>query len=174
MSIRLFDVNNGIVIPTEHCFTITVLKEIMEAYPDDYLQIYEYIFYMTCPNPEMNPFFNLVEHEKEEMILSNIGVTGEGFTTEDDLVIKAIKLCQKLYETPTYRAYMGIKSMLDRLAYYMETTEIEHGRDGNINSMVNAAAKFEAIRQSFRGACKDLMEEQKGSVRGGQHLGYDQ
>ena len=60
------------------------------------------------------------------------------------------KTCVKLYQTPTYRAYVGIKSMLDRLAKYMETTQIEHGRDGNINALVNAAAKFEQIRQSTK------------------------
>jgi len=27
---------------------------------------------------------------------------------------------------------------------------------------------------SFKGAYKDLMEEQKGQARGGQNLGYDQ
>jgi hypothetical protein len=64
--------------------------------------------------------------------------------------------------------------MLDRLATYMEHTPIQHGRDGNITPLVNAAAKFEQIRGSFKGAYKDLMEEQKGTVRGGQNLAYDQ
>ena len=79
-----------------------------------------------------------------------------------------------MYETPTSRAYKGISAMLDRLGRYMEITPIEHGRDGNINSMVNAAAKFEQIRSSFKGAYKDLQEEQQSSVRGGYGLGYDQ
>jgi hypothetical protein len=69
---------------------------------------------------------------------------------------------------------MGIKSMLDRLASYMEHTSIQHGRDGNITAVVNAAAKFEQIRSSYKGAYKDLMEEQKSHVRGGQNLAYDQ
>jgi hypothetical protein len=64
--------------------------------------------------------------------------------------------------------------MLDRLAKYMETTEIEHGRDGNITALVNAASKFEAIRQSFKGTLRDLEEEQQSQVRGGQNLAYDQ
>ena len=83
-------------------------------------------------------------------------------------------MCKKLYETPTYRAYVGIKAMLDRLAKYMEVTAIEHGRDGNINSMVNAAAKFEQIRQSYKGAFTDMQNEQESSVRGGAGLAYDQ
>jgi hypothetical protein len=64
--------------------------------------------------------------------------------------------------------------MLDRLADYMMRTPIEHGRDGNINQIVNAAAKFEQIRHSFKGAYSDLQKEQKSSVRGGQNLSYDQ
>ena len=56
----------------------------------------------------------------------------------------------------------------------MESTQIEHGRDGNINSLVSAAKNFDAIRQSFKGAYKDMKEEQSTSVRGGQGLAYDQ
>ena len=171
MIIRLFDVQNGKIIPSEHCYMINTLKQIMDEYPEDYLNIYAYLFYMTCPNPDLNPFFNIPEGDKESMILEEI--TCE-FSLEDELIIEGIKLCQKLYETPTFRAYKGIASMLDRLAKYMETTPIEHGRDGNINSIVNAAAKFEQIRSSFKGAYSDLVDEQKSSVRGGQGLAYDQ
>lgn len=169
--IKLFDIQNGEVVPSEHCYTLRDLKMIMDSYPEDYNNIYAYLFYMTCPNPDLNPYFDTQEHEKEELILSQLNVN---FSTEDDIIIEALKLCSKLYETPTLRAYMGIKTMLDRLGRYMETTPIEHGRDGNINSMVNAAAKFEQIRVSFKGAYKDLLEEQKGSARGGSQIAYDQ
>ena len=40
--------------------------------------------------------------------------------------------------------------------------------------MVNAAAKFEQIRQSYKGAFTDMKSEQESSVRGGQGLAYDQ
>ena len=169
--VRLFDIQNGTVVPSEHCYVLRDLKMIINEYPDDYQNVFAYLFYMTCPNPDMNPYFDTQEHEKEELILSQLNVN---FSTEDDVIVEALKLCSKLYETPTFRAYMGIKSMLDRLGRYMETTPIEHGRDGNINSMVNAAAKFEQIRISFKGAYKDLMEEQKSQVRGGQQVAYDQ
>lgn len=169
--IKLFDIQNGQVVPTEHCYTLKDLKTIMHIYPDDYHNVYAYLFYMTCPNPDLNPFFDTPEHEKEELILSQLAIT---FSLEDDAVIDAKRLCETLYQTPTFRAYMGIKAMLDKLANYMGTNEITDGRDGNINSIVNAAAKFENIRLSFRGAYKDLMEEQKSSVRGGQNVAYDQ
>lgn len=171
MIVRLFDVQNGKVIPTEHCYTLDSLKVIMDNYPDTYMSVYQYIFYMTCPNPDMNPFFNVPESEKEDLIIEEVQLDE---SPEDEVIIRAITICNKLYETPAYRAYKGIKSMLDRLAKYMETTSIEHGRDGNINSLVNVAAKFEQIRQSYKGAFNDMKQEQESHVRGGQGLAYDQ
>lgn len=169
--VKIFDIQNGKVIPTEHCYTMFCYKNIMDQYPDEYLNIFAYIFYLSCPNPELNPFFDVPEVDKEELIRREVG--GE-FESDDELIINALEITQKLYETPTVRAYMGIKAMLDRLAKYMETTEIEHGRDGNITALINAASKYEAIRQSFKGTLKDLEEEQKSTVRGGQRLSYDQ
>ena len=169
--IRLFDIQNGKIIPSEHCYTLSTLKSVMDTYGEESGKIFSYLFYMTCPNPDLNPFFDVPDADKEELILKEIDAD---FSTDDEAITEGIKLCKKLYETPTYRAYAGIKSMLDRLAKYMETTEIEHGRDGNITALVNAAAKFEAIRQSFKGTLRDLEEEQQSQVRGGQNLAYDQ
>jgi len=171
MLIRLFDIQNNAVVPTEHCYTLKFLKNIMQEYPDTHIKVYQYLFYMTCPNPDLNPFFNLQEHEKEELIIQEIELEE---STEDLTIRYGLEMCEKLYQTPTYRAYRGIKSMLDRLARYMETTQIQHGRDGNINSLVNAAAKFEQIRNSYKGAFNDMKQEQESRVRGGQGLAYDQ
>jgi hypothetical protein len=171
MIVKLFDIQNNIVIPTEHCYTLGTLKKIMDNHPDQYLKVYQYLFYMTCPNPDINPFFNLSELDKEEVVLQEIDAD---FSTDDTDISAALKFCSDMYETPTSRAYKGIKQMLDRLGRYMETTEITHGRDGNINSLVNAAAKYQQIRDSYKGAFKDLQDEQKSQVRGGQGLAYDQ
>jgi len=169
--VRIFDIQNGAVVPTEHCYTMKSLKTIMEEYPDNHLKIYQYVFYMTCMNPDLNPFFDVPDIDREELILQEIDAD---FSTEDAYIMHALDVVKKLYETPTSRAYRGIKTMLDRLADYMENTPIEHGRDGNINSLVNAAAKYQQIRESFKGAYRDLKDEQQSSVRGGQNLAYDQ
>ena len=171
MLIKLFDVQNNKVVPSEHCYTLKFLKAIMETYPDTYLEVYMYIFYMTCPDPDINPFFNVPEVDKEDIVLDEIDMTED---TECPKIRYALDRCTALYETPTSRAYKGIKAMIDNLAHYMEHTQIEHGRDGNINSLVSAAKNFDAIRQSFKGAYKDMKEEQKSTVRGGLGLAYDQ
>jgi len=171
MLTRLFDIENDKVRATEHCYTLKFLKDIMDNYPDNYIKVYEYLFYMTCPNPDFNPYFHMSEVEKEEVIIQDIEAD---FSTEDDLIQIALKKCAKMYETSTSRAYKGISSMLDRLATYMENTPITDGRDGNITALVSAAKNYDSIRTSFKGAYKDLKEEQQSHARGGAGLAYDQ
>jgi len=169
--IRLFDISNKVIVPSEHCYTINYLKKIMDNYPDDHIKVYQYLHYMTCPSEEFNPYFNLSAEDREETILRDIEA---GFSTEDPDIIEAIAKCEKMYETPTLRAYKGMANMMDRLAKYMNETAISHGRDGNINSLISAAKNFDAIRGSFKGVAKDLKEEQKKRAKGGGSLAYDQ
>lgn len=169
--IRLFDIQNGKLIPSEHCYTLKSLSDIMDTYPDEYLQIYSYLFYMTCPNPDLNPFFDIPDEDKEGIILNEVNAE---FSTEDELIIKGMALCKKMYETPTYRAYEGIKIFLDNMAKSMKTESITFGRDGSGPALLRMAEKYDQVRQSFKGVYKDLMEEQQSSVRGNQNLAYDQ
>lgn len=169
--IRLFDIQNGKVIASEHCYTLKFLKDIMDEYPEEHAKIYAYLFYMTCPNPDLNPFFHFQEEEKESVILKEVDAD---FSTEDDVIINALKRCEALYQTETSRAYYGIKKALENIAKYMSSTEITDGRDGNIAQIGRIAKDFDAIRQSYKGVFKDLMEEQQSQVRGGQNLAYDQ
>ena len=168
--IKLFEIDNQVVKATEHCHTIKWLKDIMDEYPDNYLKIYSYIFYMTCPSEE-NPYFHMEEHEKEEQILEDLD---SDFSTEDDLIIEATKNAYKMYETPTVRAYNGLKIALDSIADYMAKTSISDGKDGNIGQIRAVAKDFDHIRQSFKGVAKDLADEQETHVRGGQNMAYDQ
>jgi hypothetical protein len=126
---------------------------------------------MSCPNPDINPFFNTVDSDREEVVLFEIDAS---FSPEDDGIPQALQFCQKLYETPTMRAYTGIKRALDNIATYMSNTPITDGRDGNINQIRAMAKDFDDIRQSYKGALRDLEDEQKSHVRGGTGLAYDQ
>jgi hypothetical protein len=168
--IRLFDVSNGKVIPTEHCYTLFFLKNIMDEFPEDYLKIYQYLFYMSCPNPDLNPFFHFREADKEEVILEEIEAE---FSTEEDSIVRALALCNKMYETETSRAYYGIKKALDNLGDVLATEKPTFGRDGSATALLNIAKNFDAVRQSYKGVYKDLIDEQQSSVRGGQNLAYD-
>ena len=168
--VRLFDVQNGKVIPSEHCYTLKSLKDVMDNHPNEYLRIFTYLFYMTCPNPDMNPFFDVPETEKEEMILKEVDAD---FSTDDEYVYAALQMCKKMYETPTFRAYQGIKIALDNMATFMATEKPTSGRDGSATALLRIAERFDQVRQSFKGVYRDLLEEQQSQVRGGQNLAYD-
>lgn len=168
--VKLFDVQNGKVIPSEHCYTLKSLKDVMDNHPDEYLRIFTYLFYMTCPNPDMNPFFDVPETEKEEMILREVDAD---FSTDDEYVYAALQMCKKMYETPTFRAYQGIKIALDNMATFMATEKPTSGRDGSATALLRIAERFDQVRQSFKGVYRDLLEEQQSQVRGGQNLAYD-
>lgn len=169
--IRLFDLQNGQVIPTEHCYTIGYLKDIMDEYPEDYISIYAFLFYMTCPNEDLNPYFNIKEEDKESIILQDIKAN---FTTEDPLVLTALTNIKQLFETPTSRAHTGIKIALDNMADVMATTKPTFGRDGSASALLKIAEKFDSVRQSYKGVYKDLQDEQQTRTRGGGSLAYDQ
>lgn len=168
--IKLLDVENNMVIPTVHCKTIKWLKVIEEKYPDNFIKIYGYVFYMSCPSQE-NPYFNVPVDNREELVIADLDID---FSLEDDEILEAVKKATVMYQTPTVRAYQGITTMLDNLTEYMSTTQVTAGRDGNINSLLRIAKEFDAIRQSYKGIAKDLEAEQQAHVRGGQELGYDQ
>jgi hypothetical protein len=168
--IKLFEIENNVVKPTEHCQMINWLRVIQERFPEDALKIYAYVFYMACPSEE-NPFFNIPRDLREDIIIRDLDIN---FSLDEEEITDALMKAYLMYETPTVRAYNAITTMLDNLANYMETTSVTAGRDGNINSLIRVAKEFDAIRQSYKGVAKDLAAEQESHVRGGQQLGYDQ
>ena len=168
--IRLFDINDGNVVPTEHCYTLSFLKDIVDNYPEEHVKIFAYLFYLSCRSSE-NPYFNRPQDELDMEVLKDLKAS---FDPEDPLIITGLKRTKQLYETPTIRAYNGISHMLEKLAVYMNTQTITDGRDGNITAIINAAKNFQAIRQSFKGIAKDLEDEQSSRARGNQKLSYDE
>lgn len=168
--VQLFEIDSGKVVPSTHCYTLYFLKDIMDEFPEDYLKIYQYLFYMTCPNPDLNPFFHLIESEKEDLIIQEIQAE---FSIEEPTIIKALEICTRLYETETSRSYDAIKTSLDRMTSYLKKTVITDGRDGNIMQIKSLMKEFDDIRQSYKGVFKDLQDEQRTTIRGGKDLAYD-
>ena len=170
MIIELFTLENSVIIPTIHCHTLDTLKKVKEEFPDDYMKIYLYIYYMTCPDPKVNPFFNLPEDEKEEVILGEIKID---ISLDEPTIQEAIKFCAKLYETPTMRMYRGMKAGIEKMGRFFETQALSTGRDGSLSAMVQAMVKFNDLRESFKGIEKDYFDE-ISRTRGGGFTAYDQ
>lgn len=169
MHIRLFELDNRIVKPTEHCYMISWLKQIIDDYPEDHIKVLAYIYYMSYRGPD-NPYFNVVEEDRDDKILRDLQPE---FDIEDAPILLAIDKCKELYETPTMRSYDAIKTMLDNLNTYLKTSEITDGRDGNVGTMLRVAKEFKSVRESFKGVLEDVQEENKVQARGKTKLPYD-
>ncbi len=170
--LKLLELQNGQIILTEHCYNLQSLNLIMGAYSkEQYMKIYKYFFYMTCPNPELNAFFHEPAATKEEVIIKEIGID---FSLDDVLIQNGLEFCKARYETETARAYIGIKNAYDKLSEYLRTVEYTTGRDGNMTVALMAMKNYTAIRESFKKTREDLDEEQRGVARGKTRLAYDQ
>jgi hypothetical protein len=171
MAVKLFDILNGEVTPTEHCYAISSLKRIMDEYPTEYKSIYPYLFYMSCLNDEENPFANVPEADKEELILKEVG--GD-FSPDEEAIYNALETCRELYKTPTYNLYLAAKIGIERIAEYMKNTLIAGGRDGNEANYLRYMERYDEVCRSFESRYKAFKEEQSRTGRGGHNIAYDQ
>lgn len=171
MSIKLFDIVNNKVAPTEHCYTIRSLKYIMDNYKEDYLSIYAYLFYTTCLNEEENPFANVPEEDKEDIILKEVG--GD-FSIDEQPIAEALDLCRALFSTASYDLYLSAKVGIEKVSKYIRNTPITDGRDGNNTSYLKYLEKYDEVCRSFEARYKAFKEEQNRTPRGGGDMAYDQ
>ena len=171
MAIKLFDIQNGEITPTEHCYTIGSLKRIMDEYPEDYKYIYPYLFYMSCLNDEENPFANVPESDKEELILKEVK---GNFSPDEEAIFTALETCRELFKTPTYNLYLASKIGVERVGDYIRNTLISGGRDGNEANYLRYLKEFDEVCRSFEARYKAFKEEHNRTGRGGHSIAYDQ
>src|SRR5579864_7160293 len=138
MAIKLFDILNGEIVASEHCYAMKSLKNIMDHYSKDkqYLKIYKYFFYLYCPDPEINPCFHLNSEVKTSFIGRQIEID---FSLEDELILEVEACIKELYETELSRAYNGIKKAVDNMAHVMATEMPTFGRDGSASAILQIA-----------------------------------
>lgn len=172
MEPALFDIKDGLVTPTEHCYTIAAFKNVIDEFGENAGKIFAFCHYMYSLNEKKNPFANLPEAEKEEVITRQLCPE---LDTDHPAVREAMELVQKTYDTSTHRAYKGFKMMLDNLGEYMQTHKITDGRDGNMTQLVNAAKSYPSLREAYRMSYRDYQEELGNETpRGGVDLAYDE
>lgn len=171
--IKLFYIEDGKAMPSEHCYTIGYLKDIMDEYGENATKIFLYFHYMWSFNPDDNPFINLPEAEKQEVIVRNICPE---IDIDDPLIQEGLELVGKLYETPSYRVFMSFKNSIDKLATALKYVHISLDKDdGNIREIKEANKTYQELKVAYKDAFKEMMNE-LGSIRGrgGGDLSYDE
>lgn len=168
--IHLFDVENGVAIPSVHCLLIPEFKAIVDKYKKKSTNILAYLFYTTYIGSE-NPYFNYEEEQRKEIVKKDLDID----VKEDELIEKARKKMQKMYETPTMRFYLSLKKTMDNLSDFLDqNNKIIGGKEGNLDDIMKIVDKYEKLRQSFKTVSKDLSEENIVNARGETEIAYDQ
>lgn len=168
--IKLFDIENGVVKPTVHCYQISWLKAILDKYKKDSTKILGYLYYTTCPSDD-NPYVNLPEDTKEDAVINALQITT---SLEAKEIVTAKNELAKLFETPSMRAYHAVKVMLDRISTYLETTSISDGKEGNAADIARWMDKIDSYRQTYKNAYRDMQDElTEKKTRGNQKRSYD-
>jgi len=169
MLIDLFELTNKQVVPGIACYQLPWLKKIMTEYPDNYLKVYQYLFYTTCPDSR-NSYLNIPEEDREEVINADLHID---FPLDDPTIILALEKCATLYETPILRSFIGAKKMLDKVGKYLADTMITDGKDSNAMAIDRYMTKLPEYWKMYNELAEQLKEEQS-KVRGSVKISYDQ
>lgn len=173
--IKLWDIEDGDLRPTDACYTISWLKDIMDAFPENYMKVYRYIFYMTCPDDQLNVYRNTEEHNKSEEICRMLAQEkGEPIYPEDLKIEKAVKECAKLYDDPPMKVYRAAKIMLEKLQRSFEVEELTWGgKDATGPALTAAMEKLPKLLQAYSEAELKMNQLIKTRSRGNQMLSED-
>lgn len=172
MEPNLFDIQDEVVVPTAHCYTIAAYKNVIDEFGEHSGKIFAFCHYMYSLNEKTNPFALLLEEEKEEVITRQICPE---LDTDSPVVREAMELTKKNYETSTQRLFKGFKMMLDSMGIYLQNTPVTGGQDGNINQVVAAAKAYPALREAYKQAYREYQDEQGNTeARGGAKMAYDE
>ncbi len=171
MLINLFDVEGRKVVPGQACYLIPWLKKIMDEFPENYIQVYSYIFFISCPDATINGYVNTNEEDREELVIADLKPLT--FSLEHPTVIYALERCIALYETPTLRIWKGAKIMLDQMADDLRSKKLTYGKDGNATDLRGIMDKITVYTKNFMELEKMLKEEQS-KVKGDRVIPYHQ
>lgn len=171
--VNLFELQDEKIVLNEICFNSKTLKEVTKVFKKDknYMKVFLAIFYMTCPDNKRNPYWQLREHEKEEIIMRECGID---FSTDEPVFQEALDFCNKLYSTPTRRLYLASKKGLDNVAEYIENNKIKQGADGNEEIYSGIMMKIAKMNEEFKKLERVHEEEISAALRGGASLAYDE
>lgn len=169
MQISLFEIVNDVVIPADTVYVIPWLKAVRENYPESYLKVYGYLFFMSCWDGR-NAYINRPEEEREQAIIEAMEID---FSLDDPIIIIALEKCRQLYETPGVRAFKTIKNKIDDICSFLDDNKTISGKNGNAQDVKMFMKELPGFIEDYDKLDFRLKEEQS-RVRGMKQLAYDQ
>lgn len=172
MKVNIFDFDkNGQARLTQAVKDIWYLAAIVDKYGEkNALRLFKIFDFCYNLNPEENPYANLPEENKFEIILqSTYPELDRVIDMEDDLIEQALDLVEELYATTRYRAYKAYKVVYEKIIKELEYTHVSTAKeDGNMGEINKALSAFSDLDKKMAESYKNLEEEmQTTQVRGG-------
>lgn len=163
----LFEFRNGEVSITPHIKNIWIYRDLVEKYGEKVcLRIFLVFHYMADLTLE-NPYKDVSEVEKLEVIIRGTCPDLNGIDWNDRLIEEGIEYTRKLYETQTYRKYLASKTLLDKLIYNLEHSHIDTSKEsGNSAELKRGYELFNLINAQTEKLYQDYLSEQGIKVRG--------
>jgi hypothetical protein len=165
---KIFDIEDGKIIINEHILSIPELREVYDYYEDP-ISALQFLRHMVDPE---GPYNQLDEVEKEEAILYDF--PGD-YSTEDDVVINALKKLKDLNTSETYRYYLANKDLLDKLSRYAVNVDVTDGKNGNLAELIALVKSTGKTIQEYNILKKETEKElKKLKMIGNGHSSYDE
>ncbi len=170
MQIGLFEVQNDVVVPDEVAVRLLPwLRQVREKFSTNYLQVYAYLFFMSCWDGR-NIYINKPDEEREQSIIEDLYID---FSLDDPVIVVALEKCRKLYETPMVRAFKAAKGMVDKVSIYLDTATPTDGKFSNIPDIDKFMNKLPDYIDAYEQIGEKLKVEQS-KIRGNRAIAYDQ
>ena len=155
--IKLFEIREDGIFPTEFCHTNIYFKGVLEEYGVNAGKVFAYFHYMCSMNTEDNPYYNYPDEERKEIIIRNVCPL---IDVDDPLIQECLEQTQKLYETPTYRVHKGFKRALDKLGVALNFVYISLDKlDGNTGELQKASKLYKDLMIDYKSSYKEMQEE---------------
>lgn len=155
---RILTVEKGKVVIDEAILSIPELKEVWNTY-----QEIVYLQYLWARFDPESSYLDYDESERLDKIIQDFPCDINDFT-----MIKAINKCEELYNSPLRKILNGAKRAVENLSIYLETTEIEDGRDGNLTQIISAITNLSKIIKAYQdaeNAYKQEIQKSRGNMK---------
>ena len=165
---EIFTIKNNAVQLNLNCLTVPELKAVYEKYPDDYLNVFNYLRFMCDPK---SPYMDFEAVDKENKLRPML----KGVPEIDLEIQDALNALEEIYNSSTtLRFFKNAKRMIDELGNYLGTARIDDSKEtGNIQHVLRAAKEIPVIIKNFKESEKAYAEEAK-KARGNAKISYDQ
>lgn len=165
---RIFDIVNNRVVLNEH---VAQIKEFRDVYHmDNGDRILAYCFYLTCPYPDINPFFYIEELNKKSTILRSLEISED--MVEDDRVKRCLSLMEEMFLTPLIRINVVFKKKIEELARALNSMSMS--KVENMEVFIRTMKEYKTISAMYKQSIEDIIAERELKVKGNILEPYDQ